>query len=322
MKKILAISASAILAAATFAFSACGDGDKGTIKGDYKEATAEEVQTALDGVEEEKIFGSLNGIQLGAKLDFSSSSDETASSASINLDYKLAFGDEVLGSGSFGFKANEDGEQEELTATAYIDGKYAYATLGGNFSDENNENQEIKAKINYGTLLEGIADYLPSADGTDASGNISAEETLNIAEILALVKEYDLGLAMDDTDGVKLKISVTQETVWTILEEKISAATVAEYKNAVTFNTFVFDVYFAIDSANAFGGLGVKIDIDAKINTPSSAVQSASETAIKISGYAEVKAFTGAVNIPDGIAQDGSYVDMTLYVKQILGNII
>ena len=256
MKKFLALIASVILAVSLFTFAGCGE-DKGTIKGNYKEATAEEVQTALESVDEEKLKENVNGLEIGSKLDFSMTADGKTSKVDINVGGKLTLGEEIFASLTFGMKTTGE-ENEELKVNAYLSGDYAYADIVGDAVGESG----LKAKVNYADLLQ---DLLPE-DEEFADGEIEGDFTLDIGKALELLKTYKINVGMDTSDGLKFKLSVTEETVWTILESFVPEFAI--YENMVTFNSFVFDCYFSINKDGSFGMASTKVNIDAKISIP------------------------------------------------------
>ena len=332
MKKFLAVIASASLAVTMFAFTACdnGNGDKGTIKGDYKEPTADELQTALESIDDEKVLASFKGVEFGAKLDMATKSGDTKSEFNINLDYKLAFSEEaILGSGNFGVKTNDGKQTSELTASTYLDSTYVYADVKGSAAGQT---ADMKAKIEYGEIIEGIIGQLPISEITEGEegGNTdivpTPDETPDVAGMIAMLKDYKFNIGLDSSAGYKFKLSATEETFWLIAGEDMPDDQLAAMKLLMKFNSFVFDIYFAVDEQSAFTQMSMKVDIDMVMDMSAlggmpMAAAAAPEMSMKISGYVDVKAFDGAIALPEGIAGDTSYVDKTEDFGAIIGGI-
>lgn len=318
MKKFLAIIASAILAVCMFAFAACdnnGNNDNsGVVAGDYKEPTEDELKTTIDDVDEDKIFEGLTGYELDAKFNVNISADGTDSDMAAALNFKVTTANQsLLGTGTASLTSSGDNGMN-VNANVYLDSSYAYANVMG--LSQVLGSDEFKAKVNYGTLLEGVTGKLPMAAEEEAE----PDESLNLAEMLALLDEYKIGVGLDNSNGLKLKLSVTEESVWLLAAEGgLSPIEIASYKKMVTFNTFVFDVYFALNEDGSFSQASVNLDIDAALTVPQIGLASAEGAgmALKVKGYLTVKAYSGSVTLPEELE---NYTDMTEMLEGMIGD--
>lgn len=333
MKKIIAVLASAVLATSAFAFAACG-GNDGVVEGNYTEPTAEQLSTAVAEVETDKVFTALSGVELSANLNASYSADAASNSASLKLGYKVVFGDEkIAGRGDLSMKSDMTSggnkSSSEYSATIYNDASFAYAELKG-LPATVAPDGALKAKLDYMSLIDDIIGELPLAieEGTitspdtpdtgasDTDVDTSVTEEFDLEAVLDMLVENKVKVGLDTTDGFKLKISVTEETIWTLIAKEMPEAQVTAMKEAVTFNKSVLDIYFALDASGAFKQFSVNIDIDV-FGDGSKMGQQGNNLTLKAKGYFAVKAFSGDVTLPEGLATDATYLDVT----DMLGNI-
>lgn len=317
MKKKFAAFAASAVAVSMLAFAGCGataDNGAGTIPGNYKEKSPEELATIVNDIDADKIFGDSTSLNLGVKTDLSASMDlagMSSTSFSIGLDYKMSASEAgINGQGSINFKSSEtSGEQSEsneFSGTVYHGGDFVYAASG-----------EEKIKINMSEL---IAAFMPGGNDEiiTPTSFYEAQDAVSVAEVLAIMQQFGVKITVDDSKGVKFKMSITEETIWKIAETEggDNADQIAQLKELVTFNKFKFDLYFALDENGAFSAASFVTDIDATMNLggAGSAPMAAAEApalSIKVKGYAEIYTHNDTVTVPDTVTGDASYVDMT-----------
>lgn len=356
MKKVFAALAASAVAVATFAFAGCGDGDSnsgdGVIKGNYEEKTPEQVTEIIDGIELDKIFGNeenpVADMNAGLKADISASfamGEYISASGSIKLDYKEAIDAESgpVGIGSATVKAEYKNNtvspaqnmSVNVTGKVYNSNEYLYGEASGTVPGVELGNG-VKAKINLSELVAAIGG---NADDPAPVAFYAANDVMSVSGLLAMAQQFGVKVAIDDADGVKIKLSVTEETVWKIAaaagaDAGIDETKLTEIKELITFNTFKFDVYFAIDKDGKFAGASAVIDISATAdpslilaggagNPTPTAAQAATQipdVTVKIKGSIELYTHSDKVEIPASVTSDAAYVDMTDTVIDIVKN--
>ena len=74
MKKTVSLLIALLMSLTLVLFVGCGEGKtSGVIKGNYKEATAEELQTAIAAIDEEKLFGDMSAADWALGVNLSES---------------------------------------------------------------------------------------------------------------------------------------------------------------------------------------------------------------------------------------------------------
>lgn len=344
MKKFTAIAASAVLAVSMLGFAACGNtdgGNEGVINGNYTEPTAEELDTALDFIDTDKAFGDRKtdtGFEVLSKLSMGFTSNAMTIDLNTDIGYKLIMGEnKLLGGGAASVKMNSKvGETEtsgDYAATVYNDADWAYAEITG-IADT-----PLKAKINFDKLLNPAPDLPGKEPGQEQTAPM-AEEKLPVPAfdantLIQTCKTYKIGLGLDASDGLKIKASVTEDTVWAFLSEaEVSEESITEIKKMISFNSFKLDAYLAFNKDGLFSQASLDMNIEIKVDGDKvaeilkdviseipgfSASMISGEMTYKLSGYFTVKAYGGAVTLPESIATDVTYLDMTDLLGGIMG---
>lgn len=317
MKKFLALSAGAVLAVSMFAFAGCSDKDSEyAIKGDYKEATTEDVNE----------FNQVN-INLG---------DTTAENFMFGLDIKANFeGSEKVGTATsangkvsvdYLYNQTADDIKGVGTATAEYSATYNNQSLSGNYNVNLANTAEyayasltvgetpLKAKVDYWTLVDGIM----GGNNDSPAAAESEEENVNLLE---LAKQYKIGVYLDKKDGWKVKLSVTKETVLALIDSYVTdTATATQVKENLTFNKFVLDAYLSLDSNGTFRQLTLDVNIDVAMKTPATQTTPSQDAALKLKGGFTAKATTSTVDI--STLNDAEYTDYTTTLGGLIGGIM
>lgn len=254
MRKILTIAMAAVLAFGAFAMSGCGDK---TFKGNYKtEATAEEVRTALTGIDLGSAAEQSGGFEMDFKLKLNTEMSINAQGASISsesgMDYKgdlavKAEGETISGAGKISGKTTGEGKSS-MNASMYIAGEFIYLdmklTSGG---------QKLEQKIKMPLSLDGV---IPFNALSAEAGNEASSPSFDVEELIAMM-ERGVKVYLDESDGTKIKISVTKE----FLMEEIGEA-------GITLSDAGVDIYVVLDENDAL--VGVKADMKIKGETETS----------------------------------------------------
>lgn len=223
MKKFLSLATALLLVGALSIFAGCGKGERsGVIKGNYTEPTKAELQSALDAIDTEKLLGDTEaegwktGMSLGANLSYEMSAAGEKMSMSFDLSHKISAESaqdalDLKGEGSLALQTNLAGEKEKYTVKTYNDMKNIYLDASAH---ANGENQNAKVRISIADIFDGYGDMLPiePVGPTDAALPTDAD---------ALLKELaDSGftLAMDTSDGIKIKLTANESVFTEIIE--------------------------------------------------------------------------------------------------------
>lgn len=298
MKKFIAAACGTLLLSA-FALTVCagcnrGDGEpEGEIKGSYVEITGNELTEKLNKITPEKLFGDTS--QKDWKFGFEFTSD-----IEIEADIEAAKGEEseqfiildleekstlktMLAAtedqaaldglsiklqnnnklkGKLG-KSDKLGIEEDIdfdySINAHADDGYLYFQIP-DMSDLplpfEIADGKFKMPIEY--VLSGVANLLPS------TMERAAED--NPAKVDDLLKDYNLKAYADENDGLKIKISADEQSLYAVLE-KIAGITAESVQDFATFNSFAIDLYFEAAQDGKFERAGLVADIDCTLNT-------------------------------------------------------
>ena len=314
------------------AFAGCSNKiEEGTISGSYEEKTPEQIEEIIDNIDGDKVFSEdIKGLGLKASLSGSYSMGEIMSgNLSADLSFMLATGDEgeVTGSGTASLKSemSKDGQtsSSNFSANGYLEDWYFYGEAKGNTSVTSESGKtdtdiDRKAKVNLLDILSIVGDI-------DYS-----ENDLSVSDLLSKAPEFGVTVAVDDRDGVKFKLSATQDTVWALLSafgEDMTEESLESIKQAVTFNAFKFDLYFALDKDGEFSRASAVIDIDVTVN--SSLLEGMfdddeqlTDFTATVKGSVEIYVHEDAVKVPEGLATDEDYYDCTEMLAEIIKDYI
>lgn len=357
-KVILGVAA-LVTAFSVCSLTACGNNtETGAIAGNYQEATSEDMTTALSKIESDKMAGDPTATDYKFGLEVASelkANIDLGAKGSFNMQYNegykcLTTKDTVTGAGSSSMKLDMTTTENNQPKTTkydaslnlYNDAEYMYLdATADNHNEDTTDDLAAKYKFNYTELVEYIASLggitgMPDMPAALADAAPTTPETPSLpaeggVDVLAMLNTLGVKSYVDNKDGVKLKFSVTEDTVWNILalSGEVEASAIVVLKQAVTFNSFKLDAYFAIDNAGLFSAASVVMDIDAKYDMSALLPDTAKAEAagevytMKLSGYFKVSAYTGeAPVLPELIAHDVKYTDMTETVKETIGSLI
>ncbi len=336
MKKLMAVLMSTTLFCSLALFTACSDEREniGKMDGDFStEATDEELAAALmsvqRAVDNNTILGGdmeaadwSFGFESDADISFSmigveaGAGEGAQSDANLNIDldvgYKLIIGNSaVSGAGDLSLKGSGSvvGSNADYSAKVYNDADYFYV-------DMSSVSGMSKVKMTYETVtgaLESVgsgesqtptdtpatmsADVAPGA-GSENEGGQGTETapSSEIDEIVAGLKEVGCKVYIDDSDGLKVKLSVSEETVDMILAD-IGLVPAEGADALIDFSVFSFDLYFAMTDDGVFSQISA--DFDIKVSVDLGDYLGKFDAAC--SGYVCVKAYDGTVELPDDL---------------------
>ena len=316
MKKFLTIILTVILSLSVCMCAACKS-NKGVIKGKYKEVEAAQLQTAAEKVDG-NTQNDLTGFEISADIDFSYGvSDLIKFSANGSFGYTLAVSDNedeinFAGKGNCKLKCklttkNPNGslniEKETVKASFYNDSQYLYLNI-------KEKKKSDKLKINFGDFIVG---------GNYEAREVGETETLTFNETLQMLSEAGVIIYLDDSDGIKFKLSFTEKSARRLfytaidsIEGIVQEEFIREISTLVAytdFNSFKADTYLAFDKNGVFQKYGEDIDVDMIIDLSPFIHSGYNVGKINVSikcGFS-IKAYNGKVNLPEGIAEDDSY---------------
>ena len=309
--------------------------NQGKLDGDFStEATDEEVtavltklQNAVDGntflgdtAAEDWSFG----FDAGADVSFSmvglepGSGENAQVGANVHFDlgvgYKLIIGNSaVSGAGDLSVKGSGSvmGSNANYSAKIYNDADYLYM-------DMSSVPGYPKVKLTYETVMGAIESVgsgesqtpadTPSTMSADAAPGTGSENeggqgtetapSSDIAKIVAGLKEVGCKVYIDDSEGLKVKLSISEETVDMILEAlELVPADGADA--LVDFSAFSFDLYFAMTEDGVFSYLSADFDVKMSLDLG----EHLGKYGIECSGYIYAKSYEGTVKLPDDLAE-------------------
>lgn len=352
--------------------------DSGAIPGDYVEKTPDEMGDILDdffgnqgGDETPVIPATSSGMGIKVKLNESLYCEglmDMASSVSAEFKEKITETG-FVGAGSATVKAhvksmdfNTDGSAVstamtdkyaiDVTATAYNDSSFIYGGATGSVGTVSQTTgkfetmtlpEGMKAKLNLVKLMEALGGGSTGPEiSTPASAVFETNDAFDMAALLAMADQFSVKISADLSDGMKIKISATEETIWKIATvafieqgatEAEASAKVAKIKGYVSVNKFTLDVYAAFDSSKTLTAASVVIDCDVKADmkimnefmpngTAAVADQKLPDISMKVAGSVEIYSHNDNVELPANIATDASYADKTDDLIELISQMI
>ncbi|GEM_PF-5611641 len=352
--------------------------DSGAIPGDYVEKTPDEMGDILDdffgnqgGDETPVIPATSSGMGIKVKLNESLYCEglmDMASSVSAEFKEKITETG-FVGAGSATVKAhvksmdfNTDGSAVstamtdkyaiDVTATAYNDSSFIYGGATGSVGTVSQTTgkfetmtlpEGMKAKLNLVKLMEALGGGSTGPEiSTPASAVFETNDAFDMAALLAMADQFSVKISADLSDGMKIKISATDETIWKIATvafieqgatEAEASAKVAKIKGYVSVNKFTLDVYAAFDSSKTLTAASVVIDCDVKADmkimnefmpngTAAVADQKLPDISMKVAGSVEIYSHNDNVELPANIATDASYADKTDDLIELISQMI
>lgn len=352
--------------------------DSGAIPGDYVEKTPDEMGDILDdffgnqgGDETPVIPATSSGMGIKVKLNESLYCEglmDIASSVSAEFKEKITETG-FVGAGSATVKAhvksmdfNTDGSAVstamtdkyaiDVTATAYNDSSFIYGGATGSVGTVSQTTgkfetmtlpEGMKAKLNLVKLMEALGGGSTGPEiSTPASAIFETNDAFDMAALLAMADQFSVKISADLSDGMKIKISATEETIWKIATvafieqgatEAEASAKVAKIKGYVSVNKFTLDVYAAFDSSKTLTAASVVIDCDVKADmkimnefmpngTAAVADQKLPDISMKVAGSVEIYSHNDNVELPANIATDASYADKTDDLIELISQMI
>ena len=201
----------------------------------------------------------------------------------------------------------------------------------------------MKAKLNLVKLMEALGGGSTGPEiSTPASAIFETNDAFDMAALLAMADQFSVKISADLSDGMKIKISATEETIWKIATvafieqgatEAEASAKVAKIKGYVSVNKFTLDVYAAFDSSKTLTAASVVIDCDVKADmkimnefmpngTAAVADQQLPDISMKVAGSVEIYSHNDNVELPANIATDASYADKTDDLIELISQMI
>ncbi len=352
--------------------------DSGAIPGDYVEKTPDEMGGILDdffgnqgGDETPVIPATSSGMGIKVKLNESLYCEGLMDmTSSVSAEFKEKITETgFVGAGSATVKAhvksmdfNTDGSAVstamtdkyaiDVTATAYNDSSFIYGGATGSVGTVSQTTgkfetmtlpEGMKAKLNLVKLMEALGGGSTGPEiSTPASAIFETNDAFDMAALLAMADQFSVKISADLSDGMKIKISATEETIWKIATvafieqgatEAEASAKVAKIKGYVSVNKFTLDVYAAFDSSKTLTAASVVIDCDVKADmkimnefmpngTAAVADQKLPDISMKVAGSVEIYSHNDNVELPANIATDASYADKTDDLIELISQMI
>ena len=127
-----------------------------------------------------------------------------------------------------------------------------------------------KIKLNYGNPFEGIVGYSADADGN--ATDLQAQLSVEIADILKILKQYKVDFAVSEDNGWALRISVSEETVKAILADRelVPKETADLLNKCVSFRRCRAEFFIGFDKDNKLSKLSSVVDVEINIDVEKS----------------------------------------------------
>lgn len=225
----------------------------------------------------------------------------------LSASYKLQLSSEAIsGAGTVTAKGKIERAPEMLNLPsdidyrllAYNDARFIYLDLPDNLSDLGVP-EEFPDKIKL-PLSNFVGDVVGVALNTREGGN----------QLSILLTKYKIKAYIDETAGLKVKLSADKDTLNAILSDTdIKDNDFVELiSQTMTFNTCALDIYFAVDKDGVFEQAGVTVDLDIAVNVPAQLNDDVEvKGTIKLNGSIALKKYSDSVSLPDNL---DSYVNI------------
>lgn len=340
MKKFIATIAGVLLCGA-FALSACEGRNEpqGEIKGNYVEVTSTELTEKLEKITPDKLLGDTSSEDWKFGFEFTSDSrleadikttkgEETEPFIKLNIDeestlkamFEATEDETAFGGLSVKMQNNNklEGKIEksdileieedinfDYSINLHADDEYLYFQIP-DMSDLPLpfEISEGKFKVPVKYLFSAVENLLPNTMSRAAEG-----DTSGVADFLT---EYSLKAYVDESDGLKVKISADKQALYTMLD-KIAGIPAETAEGFATFNTFAVDLYFETAADGKFERAGLTADIDGTLNIKAGDLGDGVPALcgpVKIKADVTVKRFSGEIIMPTA-EQLEEYIDIT-----------
>lgn len=273
MKKLWTALACLLLVGVLAALSACGGVQSdGSVPGDYRSVTVQEAVQALEAVGAESPLGdpSAEGWSFGAKARAEASVTAEQGSASLEAEARsemqLSIGageqDELIflmacenSAEAHGSLADDAAADAAARANVYIDGENLYLDIGaeasaGGAADSSSYKKKIPLDLGIPSLPQ-----IPGAAEAD------------FASLLNSLAESGADIAIDDSDGVKVRASFSTAALEELLREVLGSIYPVD---ASTLDLRIgagaaAQVFLVVDGEGQFASLSVKADFEATV---------------------------------------------------------
>lgn len=332
-----------------------GSGGSGSGNTDNDGIKPAQLIAILSKIDKDKLFG--DTVNLGFIVDLESSIDQgeyLSANSSIDLEYKMSVSREnntMAGYGEGTIKADYEDEKGptsiDLDGAFYNDTEYVYAYADGTAMGHTLTEKD-KVKINIAEIMEYFSeddDYLSPSTST-FEADTSDEQSSSVLWLIYLLMNYEemgVKITADTTDGIELKISLSEDTVWAAIDMALSsneaetqedegegdlapALDVETIKEYVTFNNFLFDVYFAIDSDGAFESAKVEMDIDVEAEGAllDLLMTNSGNPDMKatVKGTVDIYTIDETITVPDEVTESEEYYDCTQTLIEMIESML
>lgn len=348
---------SVALGAALVLFSACGFvggpvNNDGTISGNYRPATDIEILQIFHSIQQDKVLGDVNAQAWNFGLEYATDRLVSLRSGDINWKdqsdsfYRLVLEREdemeTVQIRGIGYGTSEltvpagvyaDGSVQLLEDYSICnDTEYLYredTERWQGFDVQAGEPRATKVSLDgyvwaetandlFGMPLRLMEDIIKVAKGGETDSIFLTEMTWE--DVLLLrerLEDYGVELEVDLSNGAKLRLSASEETVRLVLAEKVADCVGASDVDIdglaaalpIRFVQCAYDIYFAVDADGVFSGMGVRADIEAVIEelgydlaTGEPLEEGASDQLrLTIRGMERLAAYNGNVTLPDDL---------------------
>ena len=357
MRKWTALIAASLLGCSAMLLSACQIGGRpvnndGTIDGNYSKPSDIEFLQVVNSIRPEKVFGDALsdewkfGAEYITDIYTSVRQDENNWKNKKSLFYQFVLGRDAetgemlrrgtgFGKWSFSVPANvldEDIVTYAAEASFCNDSQFFYQDKMQTYQvADQKEQTQFKNKTSldeleipggedslFGLPVILLEKLLEAASGETTDDSFTDGMTLDdVAFMREKLDDYGIVLEADLSDGVKLKLSASEETVEMLFASALGngeafdrleeTAEEAESDFSVEFSQCMYEIYYAVDADGLLSGVSVRADIEAVLKgleyniVTGQPMEDGADIAVTIRGKESLSSYKGTVKLPEDL---------------------
>lgn len=275
MKKFAVGFASLLLVGSLAAFAACDDGvrDDGTVPGNYREVSVQQAVQALDAVGADNLLGDTSaddwslGMSVSGKASLSAEQgdDRYSVSAESGMQFSIGAGESdelallLSSENSVSLEQVVDTEtavSSDADVNLYIADQYLYLNIAATASaggSQSTDTTKTKVPLDLG--------------GTPSLPSTPSGSEIDFSTLLTDMADYGASISIDDSSGVKLRVSFTGEALDEVLREVFGSMYPVDSSSLdlQLGADAAVETYFVINAEGKLVSVSAKVDVDVTI---------------------------------------------------------
>ncbi|MGN1099346.1 MAG: hypothetical protein ACI4S9_03300 [Christensenellales bacterium] len=314
MKKISKIVIAVLLVTIMFSLSACGE--DAVFKGNYKEATDEDLANLSTQLSETTVMepeegAESAGAELSANLSISAKQGTDSMSISLKAGSKLSVSKEgeasvsgnveltAKNSGVFENDGTDTFSEVSAKGNVYMDSKNIY--YDGSITKDKEDVINGKNKLSL-SILEMIAGSMGDMIGSIIPDIEIGGEAPSVEQIKEFLAEHGITLYVDSSDGFKVKASVSEEYIKAVFSGMMGGT---ESGAELTVGVKNFDFYLVIDKEGRMAGVKADVSFTVKATVDGETVE------LNVDGDVSFKVADVTVTLPEDLKEYKDYNPIT-----------